>query len=72
MKCLSCGPYPRYELLSITTSSFDDLTAMNIKYLESDVYDQPMEVEAAQPDTKDKKTLYWASGVSAADHWTLP
>jgi beta-phosphoglucomutase-like phosphatase (HAD superfamily) len=59
------GPYPRYELLStdLTTSSFDDLTAMNIRRLFGErVYDQPLEeVEAAQPDTrKRQKTLYWA------------
>jgi beta-phosphoglucomutase-like phosphatase (HAD superfamily) len=59
------GPYPRYELLStdLAASSFDDLTAMNIRRLFGErVYDQPMEeTEAAQPDTRKKqKTLYWA------------
>lgn len=59
------GPYPRYELLTAdtTTSSFDDLTAMNIRRLFGErVYDQPMaEIEVAQPDTRRKtKTLYWA------------
>jgi beta-phosphoglucomutase-like phosphatase (HAD superfamily) len=59
------GPYPRYELLTtdLATSSFDDLTAMNIRRLFGErVYDQPLEeTEAAQPDTRKKqKTLYWA------------
>lgn len=50
------GPFPRYELLSAdtTSSSFGDLTAMNIRRLFSErVYDQPM-VESAQskPETR--------------------
>lgn len=58
------GAYPRYELLSAdtTTSSFDDLTAMNIRRLFGErVYDQPMlETAQAQPEVKRQpKTQFW-------------
>ena len=58
------GPYPRYELLAAdsTTSSFSDLTAMNIRRLFGErIYDQPQfETQAARPDTFRKaKTQYW-------------
>ena len=60
------GPYPRYELLAADTSasSFDELTAMNIRRLFGErVSDQPMfEQQNTQPDTtKRTKTKYkWA------------
>lgn len=58
------GPYPRYELLSADTSasSFDELTAMNIRRLFGErVYDQPMlDRLQTQPEVRRKtKTAFW-------------
>ena len=59
------GPYPRYELLSADTamSSFDELTAINIRRLFGErVYDQPMlDIQQAEPETKrrTKTKFFW-------------
>ena len=58
------GPYPRYELLSAdsSASSFDELTAMNIRRLFGErVYDQPMlDIVQNQPEVNRKtKTAFW-------------
>lgn len=58
------GSYPRYELLTAdtTASSFDELTAMNIRRLFGErVYDQPMlEMVEKQPQVIRKtKTTFW-------------
>jgi len=58
------GPYPRYELISAdaTASSFDELTAMNIRRLFGErVYDQPMlDMMENQPQVVRKtKTTFW-------------
>jgi beta-phosphoglucomutase-like phosphatase (HAD superfamily) len=57
------GPYPRYELLSAdtTSSSIEELTAMNIRRLFGErVYDQPeLDMKSRQPETNKKvKTAY--------------
>ncbi|KAG7340036.1 hypothetical protein IV203_006440 [Nitzschia inconspicua] len=57
------GPYPRYELLSAdtTSSSVDELTAMNIRRLFGErVYDQPeLDMMSRQPETNRRvKTAY--------------
>lgn len=58
------GSYPRYELVSAdsTASSFDELTAMNIRRLFGErVYDQPMlDMLQNQPQiTRKTKTTFW-------------
>jgi beta-phosphoglucomutase-like phosphatase (HAD superfamily) len=58
------GPFPRYDLLSAdsTTSSFEEMTAMNIRRLFGErIYDQPQtENIQAQPGTDRKtKTKYF-------------
>ena len=58
------GPYPRYELMSADTSSssFDELTAMNIRRLFGErVYDQPeLDMRQNQPEIRRKtKTRFW-------------
>ncbi|KAG7363906.1 hypothetical protein IV203_037108 [Nitzschia inconspicua] len=57
------GPYPRYELLSAdtTSSSVDELTAMNIRRLFGErVYDQPeLDMMSRQPENNRRvKTAY--------------
>jgi beta-phosphoglucomutase-like phosphatase (HAD superfamily) len=57
------GPYPRYELTSsdTTSSSIDELTAMNIRRLFGErVYDQPeLDMKSRQPETNKRiKTAY--------------
>jgi beta-phosphoglucomutase-like phosphatase (HAD superfamily) len=58
------GSYPRYELLTAdtTASSFEELTAMNIRRLFGErIYDQPMlEMVEKQPQVIRKtKTTFW-------------
>ena len=58
------GAYPRYDLLTADTSasSFEELTAMNIRRLFGErVYDQPMlDMQQNQPETIRKvKTRFW-------------
>jgi beta-phosphoglucomutase-like phosphatase (HAD superfamily) len=60
------GPFPRFDLLSAdtATSSFDDLSAMNIRRLFGErIYDQPMvDTQAAQPEVRRKtkiRTRFW-------------
>ena len=59
------GSFPRYELLAAdsTASSFDELTAMNIRRLFGErVYDQPMvDMQQADPEkvSKTKTKFFW-------------
>ena len=59
------GAFPRYELLAAdsTASSFDELTAMNIRRLFGErIYDQPMvDMQQADPEktTRQKTKFFW-------------